>query len=165
MHVWKFSYANAIAGLHKLERLLNIRNLKPYFFSCRLQVQWILQCIRQYERIALCLHLCIYLFPFLSRLARWKTTDFSEEFSGLNIWSLMLLGEHGSAERRRAVAAIQGRRTHAFFLQFSSSMPTPLCIKPHCVFLTVRPFTAVCRAWIEGGGGGGVCGGQKASPL
>lgn len=107
-----------------------------------LQVQGIL---RQYERITLCLHFCIYLFPFSPGLALWKTTDFSEEFSALNICSLMLLGEHGSAERRRAVAAIQGRRTLAFilslpgFLQFSSSMPPRL----QCVFPTL-PFISGC---------------------
>lgn len=137
--------------------LLNIRNLhvEPIvhnFSSCWLQVQWILQCVRQYERITLCLHLCIYLFPFLPHLAHWKTTDFSKEFSGLNIWSLMLLGEHGSAERRWAVATIQGRRTPAFissmreFLQFSSSVPPWLqcAFQTLPLFLTVRPFTAVC---------------------
>lgn len=108
-----------------------------------LQVQGIL---RQYERITLCLHFCIYLLPFSPGLALRKTTDFSEEFSGLNICSLMLLGEHGSAERRRAVAAIQGRRTLAFilsmpgFLQFSSSMPPRLqCVyfQPRRLFLAV----------------------------
>lgn len=91
-------------------------------------------------------------FPFLPLLARWKTTDFSEGFSGLNICCLMLLGEHTHTHRRIHWETMSSRRDpgkksagfhplHAWISAVFLCMPLWL----RCVFPTLS-FISDCEA-------------------
>lgn len=76
-------------------------------------------------------------FPFLPLLARWKTTDFSEGFSGLNICCLMLLGEHTHTDPLGDEEQSQRSREEERWL---SSSPCP----GFCNFPLYPVMVAVC---------------------